>query len=86
MIEFSRIFFNSAGSAIFGKRDVDAAEIREELRLNITRKEIEFEQKIEWNKILTRDPFSCALSLVCQLAAGAAKDNEEANRIYEFIS
>lgn len=55
-------------------------------QLNITQQEIEFEQKIEWNKVLTRDPFNCALSLVCQLAAGAAKGNEEANKIYEFIS
>ena len=85
-MNFSRIFSNPAGSAIFGKRDVEAAELREELKLNITKQEIEFEQKIEWNKILSRDPFSCALSLVCQLAAGAAKDNEEANRIYEFIT
>lgn len=48
--------------------------------------EIDFEAKIEWDKVLRRDPFNCALSLVCQLSAGAAKDNEEANRIYEFIT
>lgn len=73
----------SAGAtALFGKRDVDSAN-----RLaNITEQEIEFERKIDWNKILSRDPFNCALSLICQLSAGAQKDNEEANRIYEFIS
>lgn len=73
----------SAGAtALFGKRDVDSAS----LRANITKQEIEFERKIDWNKILSRDPFNCALSLICQLSAGAEKNNEEANRIYGFIS
>lgn len=47
---------------------------------------IEFEKKIDWNNVLNRDPFSCALSLVCQLSAGAEKKNIEANNIYEFIA
>lgn len=67
---------------MFGKRDVDNIELQQ----NITKMEIDFEAKIEWDKVLRRDPFNCALSLVCQLSAGAAKDNEEANRIYEFIT
>lgn len=66
----------------FGKRDVDGMNPN----LNITEKEVEFELKIEWNKVLSRDPFNCALSLICQLSAGAEKNNEEANRIYEFIT
>jgi hypothetical protein len=65
---------------------VESAELVEELKANVTKQEIEFEKKIEWNKVLARDPFSCALSLVCQLAAGAAKNDEEANKIFEFIS
>lgn len=72
----------AAASFLLGKRDVESVE----RQVNITKEEIEFEEKIEWNKILNRDPFSCALSLFCQLAAGAAKNNEEANRIYEFIT
>jgi hypothetical protein len=70
------------GSFLLGKRDVEDVD----RFVNITKEEVEFEQKIDWDKILRRDPFNCALSLVCQLAAGAEKDNEEANRIYEFIS
>lgn len=67
---------------LFGKRDLDSVD----RQLNITKQEIEFEQKIDWEKILKRDPFKCALSLVCQLSAGADKKSEEANGIYEFIS
>jgi hypothetical protein len=63
-----------------GKRDITNA------NRNITKEEIEFEQKIDWDNVLKRDPFSCALSLVCQLSAGAEKKNEEANNIYEFLS
>lgn len=72
----------SSVTSLFGKRDLDKAEYR----LNITAKQIEFEEKIEWDKILSRDPFNCALSLVCQLSAGADRNNDEANKIYEFIS
>lgn len=54
--------------------------------LNVTAQRIEFEKKIEWDKILRRDPFSCALSLVCQLSAGAEKSNDDANKIYEFLT
>ena len=72
----------SSTGGLFGKRDVGDANLQQ----NITQMEIEFEQKIDWNKILRRDPFNCALSLVCQLSAGAEKKNDDANRIYEFIT
>lgn len=71
-----------AAKFLLGKRDVDNIDFY----ANITKQEIEFESKIEWDKVLRRDPFNCALSLVCQLSAGAAKENEEANRIFEFIT
>jgi hypothetical protein len=35
--------------------------------------------------MLKRDPLKCALSLICQIAAGAEKKNAAANAIYEFI-
>lgn len=72
----------TAAKFLLGKRDLDNIDVR----ANITKQEIDFEEKIEWDKVLRRDPFNCALSLVCQLSAGASKDNEEANRIYEFIT
>lgn len=63
-----------------GKRDInDRLE-------DLTKLEVEFEEKIDWDAILQRDPFGCALSLVCQLSAGAVKKNEDANRIYDFIT
>lgn len=80
-----KCFIESASSFITGasgKRDVENAE----RWINVTKEQIEFEGQIDWNKILQRDPFSCALSIVCQLSAGAEKNNEEANRIYEFLS
>ncbi|KAL7018396.1 hypothetical protein ACKWTF_010736 [Chironomus riparius] len=69
-----------AARLLLGKRDLT------NLSRNITKEEIEFEEKIDWDKILNRDPFSCALSLVCQLSAGAERKNDEANAIYEFIT
>lgn len=53
---------------------------------NITQEEIEFEEKIDWNKVLNRDPLNCVLSLICQLSAGAEKNTTEANAIYELIT
>ena len=81
MRQLFRILIDPVGS-FFGKRDIEFAD----QTLEITKEEVEFEQKIDWDKILRRDPFNCALSLVCQLSAGAGKDNKEANEIYEFIS
>jgi hypothetical protein len=65
---------------LLGKRDVSIAS------RNVTKEVIEFEKNIDWENVLSNDPFSCALSLVCQLSAGAEKHNEESNNIYEFIS
>jgi len=65
---------------LLGKRDLT------NLSRNVTKDEIEFEEKIDWDTVLKRDPFSCALSLICQLAAGAERKDDEANAIYEFIT
>ncbi|XP_070506035.1 uncharacterized protein [Chironomus tepperi] len=70
----------AAARLLLGKRDLT------DLSRNVTKDEIEFEEKIDWDKILDRDPFSCALSLVCQLVAGAERKDDEANAIYEFIT
>lgn len=72
---------SSSVTSLFGKRDLEDASSQ----LNVTEQRIEFEEKIDWDKIMRRDPFNCALSLICQLSAGAEKNNEEANRIYEFV-
>jgi len=53
---------------------------------NFTQLEQAFEHKIDWDKILKSDPLGCALSLICQLAAGAERKDDEANKIYEFIT
>lgn len=72
----------TAATSYLGKRDLESANIQK----NITEQRIEFEKKIDWSKILNRDPFSCALSLICQLSAGVERNSEEANNIYEFIT
>jgi hypothetical protein len=69
-----------AARLLLGKREIA------DPNRNITREEIDFEDKIDWEKVLNRDPLNCALSLICQLSAGAEKDNKEANVIFEFIS
>ncbi|XP_058830249.1 uncharacterized protein LOC131689287 isoform X1 [Topomyia yanbarensis] len=58
---------------------------RETTTINRTSVLNNFEQKIDWNSILKRDPLKCSLSLICQLAAGAEPKNTAANAIYEFI-
>lgn len=34
--------------------------------------------KIDWNRILEKDPLHCAQSLICQIIAGTEKENEDA--------
>ncbi|XP_041781135.1 uncharacterized protein LOC121598402 isoform X2 [Anopheles merus] len=64
-----------------GKRDLGPS-----LRYNRTAALLDFESKINWNKILQTDPLKCAFSLVCQLAAGAEPQDAQAKIIYEFIA
>lgn len=33
---------------------------------------------IDWDKIINNDPLNCALLLICQIAAGAEAQNDEA--------
>ncbi|XP_001849437.2 uncharacterized protein LOC6039942 isoform X1 [Culex quinquefasciatus] len=60
-----------------GKRDTSL--------FNRTSELINFEQHIDWNRILKHDPFKCSQSLICQIAAGAEMKNSAANAIYEFV-
>ncbi|XP_053677242.1 uncharacterized protein LOC128727360 [Anopheles nili] len=64
-----------------GKRDLGPS-----LSYNRTAALMEFEAKINWNKILQTDPLKCAFSLICQLAAGAEPQDTQAKVIYEFIA
>ncbi|KFB36985.1 AGAP011144-PA-like protein [Anopheles sinensis] len=64
-----------------GKRDAGPS-----LSYNRTAALMDFETKINWNKVLQADPLKCALSLICQLAAGAESQNEQATIIYEFVA
>ncbi|XP_050096040.1 uncharacterized protein LOC126577974 isoform X3 [Anopheles aquasalis] len=67
--------------ASMGKRDLGPS-----LSYNRTATLMDFEAKINWNQLLRTDPLKCALSLVCQLAAGAEPQNDQAKLIYEFIA
>lgn len=40
---------------------------------------------IDWDRILKNDPLKCAQSLICQVIAGAEKNNEEAVIIETLI-
>ncbi|XP_035894339.1 uncharacterized protein LOC118504229 [Anopheles stephensi] len=64
-----------------GKRDLGPS-----LSFNRTATLLDFEAKINWNKILQTDPLKCAFSLICQLAAGAEPQDVQAKIIYEFVA
>uniref|UniRef100_A0A182N2A7 Uncharacterized protein n=1 Tax=Anopheles dirus TaxID=7168 RepID=A0A182N2A7_9DIPT len=64
-----------------GKRDLGPS-----LPYNRTAALMDFEAKINWNKMLQTDPLKCAFSLICQLAAGAELQDAQAKVIYEFIA
>ncbi|GBP06630.1 hypothetical protein EVAR_72547_1 [Eumeta japonica] len=40
---------------------------------------------IDWKRILSRDPFECLQSLVCQLLSGAEHASEEALLLCDFL-
>ncbi|XP_037958892.1 uncharacterized protein LOC119688284 [Teleopsis dalmanni] len=40
---------------------------------------------IDWKRILSRDPFHCLLSLICQLVSGAEQDSKDATQILKFL-
>ncbi|XP_037813459.1 uncharacterized protein LOC119604726 [Lucilia sericata] len=40
---------------------------------------------IDWKRILSRDPFECLQSLVCQLLSGAEKNSHEALMMCDFL-
>lgn len=41
--------------------------------------------KIDWERILNSDPLKCAQSLICQIVAGAEKDNKEVFILNQFL-
>ncbi|KAM7351835.1 uncharacterized protein ACRADG_004564 [Cochliomyia hominivorax] len=43
------------------------------------------EGTIDWKRILSRDPFECLQSLVCQLLSGAEKNSQEALLLCDFL-
>lgn len=40
---------------------------------------------IDWKRLLSRDPFECLQSLVCQLFSGAEKNSHEALLLVDFL-
>lgn len=40
---------------------------------------------IDWDRILKNDPLGCAQLLICQVVAGAEKENEEAIIIHTLL-
>lgn len=40
---------------------------------------------IDWKRILSRDPFECLQSLICQLLSGAEKNSNEAAMLCDFL-
>lgn len=63
-----------------GKRDVSNV-------LTTTEEPPPEELDIDWYRILSYDPLSCALSLVCQLSTGEElRTTEEGKLLYGFVS
>lgn len=40
---------------------------------------------IDWKRIISNDPLGCAQLLICQVVAGAEKDNEDAIIIHALL-
>lgn len=40
---------------------------------------------IDWDRIISNDQLSCARSLICQITAGAERDNQEAKLIEALV-
>lgn len=43
------------------------------------------EFNIDWNRILKNDPLKCAQSLICQICAGAERDNKDVTPIIHLL-
>lgn len=41
--------------------------------------------EIDWNRIQDSDPLNCAMSLICQIVAGAENNNSEARNIKALV-
>lgn len=41
--------------------------------------------EVNWNRVLQNDPLNCALSLICQISAGAENQNKESRNINAFV-
>lgn len=41
--------------------------------------------EIDWNRIQNNDPLNCAMSLICQIVAGAENNNNEAKNIKALV-
>lgn len=83
-MKFRKGAMAAAGAAklLLGKRDLTDVLRSKDVRAL----EEQMESNIDWEKIFRKDPFDCVLSLSCQLAAGAEKEDKEANLLYEFIT
>ncbi|XP_073821568.1 uncharacterized protein [Musca autumnalis] len=74
-----------------GKRDITHHQQQQQRHIRrvpekiITRKSNSTASVIDWKRILSRDPFECLQSLVCQLLSGAEKNSEEAVLICDFL-
>lgn len=71
-----------------GKRDINGNQHRLRklpLRNTIVKKQNSTANVVDWKRILSRDPFECLQSLVCQLLSGAEKNSAEAVLICDFL-
>ncbi|XP_061389837.1 uncharacterized protein LOC133325026 [Musca vetustissima] len=88
----SRLLSGASRSYLLrGKRDIhgDAIghhrHVRRIPEKHLARKTNATVNVIDWKRILSRDPFECLQSLVCQLLSGAEKNSEEAVLICDFL-
>lgn len=71
-----------------GKRDLGPRQLRHPPKIaqqNMIKRTNFSENVIDWKRILSRDPFECLQSLVCQLLSGAEKNSEESVLICDFL-
>ncbi|XP_053960636.1 uncharacterized protein LOC128864900 [Anastrepha ludens] len=87
----ARVLASASNTVARSKRDNNEAVTKVHKFFNIPEQSISLNiantttLSIDWKRILSRDPFECLQSLICQLMSGAESHSREAKLLTEFL-